>query len=431
MGDQASDNTHRWHLLADWLASADLSKPAEYEQAIQQFDIESFTAFVILRLWAGDNTWDSQNWYAARRRNGPDTRWRLFLRDADMPPGRHSPSVREARGALIPILAGLLANPQYQAYFTAQVERHLAGALATESVRDRLTALAAEVRPAMAAEAARWLPEQEPAVAVAQWEAALQRFADALDAKVQRLRDLSDPAILGKHLPQLASPAVSAGPAPLPPDTRIALLVHQPAVLAPSDAAIAAQLETRGATVTVLGTHDDNASDPAQVTASHDLLLLSSSIRLLDTAARYAHTTTPLIFWEPRLLAATHIPLSSWGGTRSQQTDIRILNTAHPITAGLPTDQRLRVVRRPDTFSVAYPPTGPGVLVLATHAFGNDPALMVADAGAELAHGQQAKARTVFLFWHHDTFRRSTGDAVRLFDRSVDWALGLSPAAGP
>ena len=80
------------------------------------------------------------------------------------------------------ILASLLASPQYQAYFAAQVERHLARALATASVRERIAAMKAELRPAITAEAVRWLPEQEPDVAVAQWEAALQRVSDSLEA---------------------------------------------------------------------------------------------------------------------------------------------------------------------------------------------------------------------------------------------------------
>ena len=106
------------------------------------------------------------------------------------------------------------------------------------------------------------------------------------------------------------------------------------------------------------------------------------------------------------------------------------MDTDHPITAGMSTDQPLRVVRRPDTFSVAYPPHGPGVHALARHEFGGDAAIMVAEAGAELAHGQRVQARTVFWFGHHDTFHRSTGEAVRLFDRVVDWALGLSSDDG-
>ena len=189
-----------------------------------------------------------------------------------------------------------------------------------------------------------------------------------------------------------------------------------------------AHLKARGATVTVVGTHDDSGPAPAEIAANHDLLLLSSTIQHLDAAARYAQTTTPLIFWEPRrLLEATQ--LARWGGTRPEQTYIRIVDAGHPITAGLPVEQRLRVVRRADTFSVAWPFRGPGVQVLAKHLFGGDSALLVAEVGAELSNGQPAPARTVFLYWHHDTFRRSTGEAVRLFDRAVDWALGLPAAA--
>ena len=180
----------------------------------------------------------------------------------------------------------------------------------------------------------------------------------------------------------------------------------------------------------MIGIHEDSPHDPALVTASHDLLLISSSIQSLDQAVRYTQTATPLIFWEP-LLLATGAPLSPQGGTRPEQTDIRIVDAGHPITAGLSVDQQLRVVRRPDTFSVAWPSNGPGVQVLAKHLFGGDYAILAAEAGAELANGQPAPARTVFLFWHHDTFHRSMIEAVRLFDRSVDWALGLlSPPCG-
>ena len=423
-----------WEEFSDWLTGADLRAAAQYEQALQQLDIENFTSFIILNLWAGNIAWGG-NWYAARMRTGPDARWRLFVWDAETTFGlRQRQDISFSQASInhgvsfIPILASLLASPQYQAYFTAQVERHLAGALATESVRDRLAALGTELRPAMAAEAARWLPDRELAVMVARWEAALQWIADALAVSEQQLCQLSDPETLRPLLPNFL---VLDDLAPLPPHTRVALLVHSPAELALGDVAVVAHLAARGATVNMIGIDYASQHDPAQVAASHDLLLLSSSIRALDTAARYAQTTTPLIFWEPLLLAAARVPLSPWGGTRSQQTDIRIVDADHPITAGLPVDQPLRVVRRPDTLSVAYPHSGAGVQVLAMHILGKaDAALMVAEVGAELAHGQAARARTVFLFWHHDTFHRSTGNAVRLFDRAVDWALGLPSGRG-
>ncbi len=434
------DENVAWEEFADWLTGADLSEVAHYEQALQQLDIENFTSFIILRLWAGETDWRG-NWYAARMRDGPDARWRLFVWDAESTFGSDATEdvsfsqvvlYHGAYTSLIPILASLLANPQYQAYFTAQVERHLAGALATESVRSRLAALGAAVRPAIAAEAARWLPEQEPAAAVAQWEAALQRVSASLDASAQRLRHLSDPETLRQLLPQLL--ALDA-PAPLPPDTRIVLLVDPPTEDSPStelvkgDVAVVEHLAARGATVTVIRSSDSSTPAPAVVAGRHDLILISSSIRALGGAARYAQTTTPIIFWEPFLLERGP-RLSPRGGTRAHETYIRIVDTDHPITAGLPTDQPLLAVRHPDTFSVAWPTSGPGVQALAMHMFGGDYALMVAEAGAELAHGQPARARTVFLYWHHDTFHRSTGEAVRLFDRAVDWALGLPSADG-
>ena len=191
---------------------------------------------------------------------------------------------------------------------------------------------------------------------VTQWEAALQRIADSLDTSEQRLHRLSDPETLRPQLPQLLA---LDDPMPLPPGTRIALLVHHPDELTTGDVAVVTHLATRGVPVNLIGTHEASPHDPALVAASHDLLLLSASVRLLDTATRYTQTTTPLIFWEPLLLATTHLPLTPWGGTRPEQTDIRIVDTAHPITAGLSTGHRLRVVRQPDTLSVAYPPSAP------------------------------------------------------------------------
>ena len=429
--DVVRDEEHEaWNAFVDWITGTDLSEAAQYEQAVQQLDIENFTSFIILELWAGDTDWGSNNWHTARMRDGPDARWRLFVWDAETTFGLYGlPSnelVLSSGDSLIPILASLLASPQYQAYFTAEVKRHLAGALATETVRERLAALVAELRPAIAAEAARWRPEQEPAVLVGQWEAAMQQVSDSLGTSEQRLRHLSDPATLRPLLPQLLMPDT---PTPLPPDTRIVLLVDPPTEVAPpteavkGDVAVIEHLTARGATVTVIRASDGSAPDPAQVAASHDLILISSSIRALDGAARYAQTATPIIFWEPLLLERSP-RLSPRGGPRSQQNHIRIVDVDHPITAGLPADRLFRVVRRPDTFSVAWRTSGPGVQVLAMHQWGSY-AILAAEAGAELANGHPAKARTVFLYWHHDTFQRSTGEAIRLFDRAVDWALGL------
>ena len=244
-----------WPVFVDWITGTDLSDGAQYEQAKQQLDIENFTSFTILHLWAGSIDWNTHNSYVARMQYGPNPWWKAFVWDAEWTFGlfqgidtpqdtAFSQTVidRGAHGPFIPILASLLANPQYQAYFTAQVERHLAGVLATESVRDRLAALTTELRPAIAAEAARWVPQQDSAVTVTQWESAMQRIAAALDANAQRLRHLSDPETLRPLLPNFLALDEAA---PLLPATRIALLVDHPAALEPGDEAVVAHLEMR------------------------------------------------------------------------------------------------------------------------------------------------------------------------------------------
>ena len=143
----------------------------------------------------------------ARPREGSDTRWRFFVWDADATfASTESTFERVVTGGSLPgqILANLLQNAQYRTYFAAQAERHLAGVLATASVRERLAAVAAELRPEMAAEAVRWRPTQKPAAAVAQWEAALQRLADSLDTSAEQLRALSNPETLRQQFPQLS-----------------------------------------------------------------------------------------------------------------------------------------------------------------------------------------------------------------------------------
>ena len=416
-----ADEEHvAWDAFVDWITGADLSAAAQYERAVQQLDIENFTSYFLLNIWAQNRDWPRGKWIMARPREGTDTRWRLFVWDAEVTfgPAENTLARVITNGSdLEQVLTSLLKNAQYRAYFAAELERHLTGVLSPEQVLAQVDALEAAVRPAMGAEAQRWVAEGMSAMYVPAWERALTHIRHFVIERGHILRTQVDRIL-------------TAFAEPLPPGTRIALLVHHPAELAKGDTAVVAHLTARGAEVTLIGTDEDSAYDPEQVAAGHDLLLVSSSIGALSTAARYAQTTTPLIFWEPRLLKMRRVPLSPQGGTRPEQTSIRIVDADHPVTAGLPVDQRLRVVRRSDTLSVAYPPSGPGVHVLARHLTGGDAALMVAEAGAELSNGQPAQARTVFMFWHHDTFHWSTGAAVRLFDRAVDWALGLPADRG-
>ena len=231
-GEQAPGSAHRWNRLVDWLTSTDLRVPAHYEQAVRQLEIENFTNYILLNVWARNWDWPHVNWIVARPRSGPDMRWRFFVWDAEATFAHEEHTFARivtargwyARGGLGQVLASLLQNDQYHAYFTAQIEHHLAHVLDTAAVRARLATLAAKLRPEMAAEAARWLPEQDPAAAVAQWETALQQVAASLDASEQQLRQLSDPATLRQLLPPRATPAASA---PVPPPDQPGVLITE------------------------------------------------------------------------------------------------------------------------------------------------------------------------------------------------------------
>ena len=60
--DTNNEGHEAWDAFVDWITSTDLSEVAQYEQAVQQLDIENFTSFIILELWAGDTDWGFGNW---------------------------------------------------------------------------------------------------------------------------------------------------------------------------------------------------------------------------------------------------------------------------------------------------------------------------------------------------------------------------------
>ena len=60
--DVVRDEEHvAWNEFVYWITGTDLSEAAQYEQAVQQLDIENFTSFVILELWARDTDWGGGN----------------------------------------------------------------------------------------------------------------------------------------------------------------------------------------------------------------------------------------------------------------------------------------------------------------------------------------------------------------------------------
>lgn len=190
-GEIVPGSSHQWLLFADWITAADLSDVAQYEQAVQQLDIENFTSYFLLNIWAQNWDWPGSNWIMARPREGTDVRWRFFVWDAEetfMSTENTLERVVASGTNLGQVLASLLQSEQYRAYFVAELERHLAGALSPEQVLVRLDTLEATLRPAMGAEAQRWTEDGSPVTYVAAWERALMHIRDFVTERGPILR---------------------------------------------------------------------------------------------------------------------------------------------------------------------------------------------------------------------------------------------------
>lgn len=148
-----------WNRLRNFMVSNDLSVDAAYEQGIRLLDLENFTGYMILNMWAQNHDWPHNNWYAARERK-PDGKWIFLSWDAEfgiglIPQGygEDSFAFTLTRGGYIrEIFEGLLENAGYRAYFLREVERHLEGALYPDNVLARIRRLRDLVSPDMGAE---------------------------------------------------------------------------------------------------------------------------------------------------------------------------------------------------------------------------------------------------------------------------------------
>ena len=106
-------------------------------------DIENFTFYVILNLWALNLDWPHNNWYAARR--VPAGKWIFLCWDAEwsLGGGPYGPDVNpyafiDSGGAYGHSLSrqlffALIGNPSYSEYYQEEVRRHLNTALSTEN----------------------------------------------------------------------------------------------------------------------------------------------------------------------------------------------------------------------------------------------------------------------------------------------------------
>ena len=142
--DTVLDGTREgWDELRDFISTRDFSDEANYRELGRRVDVENFTSYAILNLWAQNYDWPHNNWYAARR--VPDGKWIFLCWDAEwgLGGGPYGDDVDPyafmdsggayGHGMSRALFFALISNPGYCEYYQQEVRRHLSGALRTDN----------------------------------------------------------------------------------------------------------------------------------------------------------------------------------------------------------------------------------------------------------------------------------------------------------
>jgi hypothetical protein len=197
----------------------------------------------------------------------------------------------------------------------------------------------------------------------------------------------------------------------------------------PGDQAVLARLQALGFDVAL--TAGTAVPDDGSTAKGKDLVIISSSLAsstLIAAAggAKFLKSPVPVIVWESALEDDFSFQAAG-GATTTNQTQINIVNTSHPLAAGFPAGL-LTVTTSPQTFSLGTPV---GAHIVATVAA--DPTLALLyyyDKGERGLANFVMPARRVFFFFQDNTASAVNAAGTKLFDASVDFAMGVVPTGG-
>ena len=144
-----------WNQLRNFMLRNDLRDDQVYEEALSMIDVDNFTSYMLLNIWAQNHDWPHNNWYAARPQRA-DGQWIFLSWDAEFGVGRvptgftsdtfqHVLSRTDA--PLTIILRALLLNKRYREFFIAELDRHFRESLLPENVLEHIDSQAAIIEP--------------------------------------------------------------------------------------------------------------------------------------------------------------------------------------------------------------------------------------------------------------------------------------------
>ena len=137
-----------WNRIRSFAVNNDLANSARYDQFLEMIDIDNFTSYMIVNMWAQNHDWPHNNWYAARERV-PDGKWIFMCWDAEFgiglsPQGYNADTLSHTvgrNGYIRDIFANVLASPRYRELFIRALDQYSAVALSPQNVQRHLVSL--------------------------------------------------------------------------------------------------------------------------------------------------------------------------------------------------------------------------------------------------------------------------------------------------
>jgi len=197
-----------------------------------------------------------------------------------------------------------------------------------------------------------------------------------------------------------------------------ALFVVGSTTLSTSDSVVKARLEALNYVVTV-------KAASAAVTADANgkaLIVISSTVTPSAVGTKFRTVAVPLVTWDNGLYAnqgMTNTTNTSFG-TTTKQTQVKIINPAHPMADGL--TGQVSVTTTSGTLSWGKPNAN-AVAVATIVADTTKVVIFGYESGAAMP-GLTAPARRVGLFMEDTTAASFSTPGQRLFDAAIKWAAG-------
>lgn len=189
-----------------------------------------------------------------------------------------------------------------------------------------------------------------------------------------------------------------------------------------TDTAVQARLAELGYTVTRV---TDTASQTSDANGK-DLIVISSSVNSGNVNIKFRDITVPIINWEQALQDDFDWTPAA-GGTAGSQTQINIVDAAHPLAAGLPAGNNT-VFTTPRPISWGQNPAASAQIVARPANNAAQVCVYAFETGAAVLNGRTAMSRRMQFYFENDGAQNLTAAGQALFDAAIEWLVPSGPA---